>query len=132
MRKKQFGSNAERELLRKIWNVGWACIRVAGSGSTGFPAPDLVLMRDGRSILIEVKSTRNGSIYIREEQLYELNHLREISRAEVYIAAKFVGNGWYFFKLDDIMSDRRITLERAQKEGMSFREFVEKVLENSF
>ena len=44
------GSNAERQLVAKFWSKGFASIRVAGSGSSRFPCPD-VLASNGKKYL---------------------------------------------------------------------------------
>ncbi len=42
-RRKSKGSAAERELIHKFWANSWGAIRVAGSGSSQFPSPDILV-----------------------------------------------------------------------------------------
>ena len=55
---KRKGTNAERDLIKLFWSVGWAAVRVAGSGSMQFPSPDLLVGNKIRRLAIEVKTTK--------------------------------------------------------------------------
>ena len=63
------GSNAERELVSKFWKKGFASIRVAGSGSSRFPCPDILASNVTRTIAIEAKATKKDIQYFRENQI---------------------------------------------------------------
>ncbi len=39
---KSKGSRFERDLIAELWKAGLAAIRVAGSGVSTFPCPDIV------------------------------------------------------------------------------------------
>ena len=115
---KRKASSYERELQKKLWEMGFVVFRIAGSGSSSLPAADLIAVRDGKPIVIEVKTTRNGKIYIDSRQLEELKTIQE-SGIPVYVAVKFIGTktGWFIFKLRDVLENNKITLDRAEKEG---------------
>ena len=53
--KKGKGTAAENELIHRFWENEWVCVRVAGSGSTKYPAPDLLASNGHRKIVMEVK-----------------------------------------------------------------------------
>ena len=46
MKNKVKGSNAERELILDLFNKGWAVSRVAGSGCSTLPTPDIIALKN--------------------------------------------------------------------------------------
>ena len=121
---KRRASSYERELQKKLWEMGFVVFRIAGSGSSPLPAADLIAIRDGKPIVIEVKTTRNGQIYLNRGQLEELKIIQE-NGIPVYIAVKFIGSktGWFLFELDKVLKNNKITLERAENEGHALEIF---------
>ena len=65
MSTKSRGSNAERDLIHKFWGEGWAALRAAGSGSSQFPAPDIIASNNVRKLAIEVKLTTELKKYFK-------------------------------------------------------------------
>ncbi|MBR9679084.1 MAG: hypothetical protein GON13_02345, partial [Nanoarchaeota archaeon] len=59
---KSKGSIYERELLRMFFDSGFSGVRVAGSGCSSMPSPDLVIGRDGGVLAVEVKATVNDFV----------------------------------------------------------------------
>ena len=53
MSRKSKGINAERSLIHKFWAHNWAAIRVAGSGSSKYPSPDVLAGNNLRKLAIE-------------------------------------------------------------------------------
>ena len=53
---KKKGINAERELIHMFWAEKWAAIRVAGSGSSKYPSPDILAGNNLRKLAIECKA----------------------------------------------------------------------------
>ena len=92
------GANAERELLKILWEKGYAVCRAAGSGKNALPMPDLIVMGKGRSIVLEAKAWRNNNLTILDCQMQELYKWEEIARAEVYVAWRYPNRGWLFIK----------------------------------
>ncbi len=92
---KRKGSNVEREILRKIWEFGFVALRVAGSGSSSFPACDLIAKIGKELFVIEVKYSSSEVVRIREEQLEELQELGKRFNAIPLIVVKFKGKGIY-------------------------------------
>jgi len=124
MRKRK-AANYERDLQKKLWDYGFACFRIAGSGSSPLPATDLLAFKNKKVYAIEVKTTRNGIIYLDREQLRELEVIKEAG-IEVYIAVKFIGSkkGWMLIELDKVLKDNKLTIERLEKEGIKLEDFV--------
>jgi holliday junction resolvase Hjr len=88
---KSKGINAERDLVHRFWEIGWACVRVAGSGSSKYPSPDLLAGNNIRKFVIETKTTSgNFSIFLRK-QFSELIDFAGRFGAESWVAIKFKG-----------------------------------------
>lgn len=121
--KKRYGSNYERELQRKLWDNGFVCIRVAGSGSSTYPAPDLIVIKNGKTSIIEVKSTKNNIIYLDYNQIRQLKIIGS-EGVNVFIAVKFVGRSWYFIKLEDLGESNKIDYNEISKNGYTFEDFM--------
>ena len=77
MNQKAKGTNAERELVHRFWGKGWPCVRVAGSGCSRYPSPDLLAGNRERMVAIECKATKENSKYFPKE---EIRLLRELFR----------------------------------------------------
>ncbi len=100
---KRKGTNAERELMHKLWNQGFAVVRAAGSGSTTLPNPDLFASFEGKNYAIECKCTKNKFIRIRREQLENLKIFSRRAGAKPIIAVKFINNGWRFYEANKLV-----------------------------
>ena len=60
MSRKSKGINAERELIHLFWKTNsWTAVRIAGSGSSKYPCPDILAANISRKIAIEAKSTKD-------------------------------------------------------------------------
>jgi len=94
---KRKGSNYERELLEMFHSTGFNGLRAAGSGSSRFPSPDLLVGRNGEVFAIEVKATSKEFVYVSEGQLSELLQFSQNLNATPLICVKFIGKGWRFF-----------------------------------
>src|SRR3989344_4913219 len=102
MSRKSKGINAERELIHKFWQQGWAATRVAGSGSSRYPSPDIIAGRGDKKIAIECKSSKEKYKYITKEELIQLKAFSEIFGAEPWIAVRFNNTPWYFIKTENL------------------------------
>ncbi len=127
---KKKGSRIERELFHMFWEEkNWAAIKVAGSGSTTLPAPDLIVGNGSRVLAIECKSGK-GRRDIRSEQIEELKLFSKVFGAEPWLGIRFDNKPWSFLKLDDIgktsgknyFVDEKIVL----KKGIEFNELIGK------
>jgi len=129
MSRKQKGIGAERELLHMFWKHGWACIRVAGSGSSHYPSPDLVAGNKTRKLVIECKSTKNQIKYLSQEEIAQLKEFAVKFGAEPWIGVRFNILKWYFLSLDDLKTDRQmfaVSLTLAKAKGLLFEELIGK------
>ncbi len=132
MSSKSKGANAERELFHMFWNNNLACLRVAGSGSTTLPAPDLLVGGAGRVMAIECKAIKSGIKYLKEQQLNELQVFAKAFGAEPWVAIRFNRQGWRFLPITELGKSKggtaSISLEHAQKKGLTFEQFIGKGL----
>lgn len=134
MNLKAKGSNAERELIHLFWEAGFAAMRAAGSGSTSFPSPDILVGNTQRRFGIECKATKANKQYLNKIQIEELNKFCRTFGAEPWIAVRFdktsknPDQGWYFLTLEDLKETEGnnfvITSESAQARGLLFEELV--------
>jgi Holliday junction resolvase len=123
------GSKAERELLHKFWNNEWACVRVAGSGSTSFPAPDLLASNGSVKIALECKAIKQNNRYLAEEEVSQLRLFSQKFGAEPWLAIKFNHKPWYFLRLEDLNKTNKkwsISLNLAEQKGIKFEHFLKR------
>jgi len=123
------GIQAERELLHKFWESGWASIRVAGSGNTSFPAPDLLAGNGEKSIALECKTFKRNHKYLELEEISQLKLFSQKFGAEPWLAIKFNRQPWYLLKIEDLNKTNKkwgVSLALAQKKGLNFENFLKK------
>jgi len=128
MSTKSRGTNAERDLVRKFWETGWAAMRAAGSGSMQYPSPDLLVGKNGRRLAVECKLTTGSKKYLPLSEISHLNYFAKTFGAEVWIAIKFSRVPWYFFTPEDLeLTGKSLAanLELAERKGLTFEELIE-------
>jgi len=126
-RRKSKGSAAERELIHKFWAVGWAAVRAAGSGSSQFPSPDILVGTIGRKIALEIKVTKDKKKYFTGEEIDNLVYFSEKFGAEAMVAIKFDRKGTYFVPISSLTKTPAsyvISLEEAIEKGKNFEELL--------
>jgi len=111
LRNRRIGFAHERELAVKLWKKGFAVIRAPASGSKTRRVmyPDIVAIRRGYVLAIEVKTTHeNKPIYIPCHQVEKLREFIKRSGGEGFIAVKIIGSGeWRFIRIDDLIMTRK-------------------------
>lgn len=103
------GANFERELVAKFWGHDWASMRAAGSGTTPFPVPDVIGIRDNKIIIVECKTTKKDRLSLKKDIL-SLKRFSDICKAKAYIAIKFYKKEPRFFDLDKLLSKGNYTI----------------------
>ena len=125
---KQKGANAERELIELFWNAGWAAHRIAGSGSSRFPSPDIIAGNYRKKLAIECTSTKANNQYITREQAEGLENFSKTFGAEPWIGVRFNHEEWYFMPLKEIkLTENKnlvIKLNEAKLLGITFSDLV--------
>jgi Holliday junction resolvase len=121
------GSRTERELIALFWKQGWGCTRVAGSGSTPLPSPDILVGKPGRVLAIECKSGKTVR-YVEKDQIDELNEFSKRFGADALIGVRFDRKGWYFLRSEQMKITNRgayaVSLKLAQEVGLTFEELI--------
>lgn len=128
MNRKAKGSNAERELVKMFWDSGWAAIRVAGSGSSRFPNPDVLAGNRIRRVAVECKTVHDAKKYLSEADISQIKEFSEKFGAEPWIAVRFDSQQWYFMGLEELANTKDknfvVSLELARHSGLLFSEFI--------
>jgi len=122
---KEKGTGAERELVHKFWAAGWGAIRVAGSGSIKYPAPDIIAGDGIRRLVIECKYVGEEQVYLTKKEVYELKLFSEKLSAEPWIGVRFKNNQWLFVGLGELEETPKnyvISKKIASLRGLSFEE----------
>ncbi len=115
---KKRGCDLERELVKLFWDIGWAAIRVAGSGSSHFPSPDLLVSNGSRVIALECKSTCQQSKHVRKQEIEQLVIFAQRFGAEPWVGLRFNHQKWSFFPIKQIKS-LNIKKKDIQSSGVS-------------
>ena len=125
--RKAKGTKGERELVKFFNNSGWACIRIAGSGSSRYPSPDILAGNAIRRLAIECKVTKDKKKYIPKQEIAQLEIFSRKFGAESWIGVKFSGEKWYFIMLEDLKDtgvSLSISLELAKLRGLTAEELI--------
>ncbi|MBI2665503.1 Holliday junction resolvase [Candidatus Woesearchaeota archaeon] len=127
MNRKAKGTRGERELVHFFNENGWACIRVAGSGSSRYPSPDVLAANAIRRLAIECKVTKDAKKYFDESELEQLRIFSSKFGAESWLGVKFGGEDWYFLMVEDLEKTGNlfaVSLELAKRRGLSKDELI--------
>ncbi len=127
-RRKSKGSAAERALIHQFWALGWAAMRVAGSGSSQFPSPDLLVGNGKRYIALEVKATKDKKKYFPEQEIVGLEFFSSKFGAEPWVFIKFDRLDSFFVRTSDLTRTSAsfvASLELCQEKGLTFERFIE-------
>jgi len=126
------GFQAERDLVKLLWRLGFAVIRAPASGSKIKRAvyPDVVAIHKGKVLVFEVKRRSElSTIYIPKEQVEKLKIFSERAGGEAFIAIKVPGRDWIFIELRDIeeLNDKfRISKEVLNK-GLTIHDLIKRM-----
>ncbi|MFH1211611.1 MAG: Holliday junction resolvase Hjc [Candidatus Woesearchaeota archaeon] len=125
---KQKGSNAERDVIKLFWNTGeWVAHRMAGSGSSQYPSPDIIAGNGVRFLAIEVKITSENARYFPKKEIEELKFFSQKFGSEAWIAIKFFRKEWSFLNIEDLReTDNSFVAESedAERKGLSFEQLT--------
>lgn len=104
--RRRAGFSHERDLVKRLWDYGFAVMRAPASGSKARRVlyPDVVAIYNGKVLAIEAKTYRKGKyIYVRKDQYEKLVEFAKRSGGTAYIAVKRVGSGeWHFIPISEL------------------------------
>ena len=129
------GIRAERDLVHKFWDAGFAVLRSpASGGGTTLPRPDLIAgsVTQDKFLVLEIKTVRKDTLYINEEQIKGLTEFGNRIGFEAFIGVKFKNRrkGFFFLKSPDQLekvknsNNYKITFAMASSKGLSFGELI--------
>lgn len=125
---KRKGTRGERELFHLFWNNNWGAVRIAGSGSTPLPAPDLLANNQNRYLAIECKVFKNNIKYFSPEEIDQLLTFSKKFNSEPWIAIKFDYMGWHFLQPKTLTKTKNgiysISKDLAIKKGLKFNQLI--------
>jgi len=133
MSRKSKGINAERELVHMFWAQNIPCIRVAGSGSSKYPCPDIILGTPKKKICIECKTSKSKTLYLTKEEISQLNTFSKEFGIDAYIAIKFNKEPWRFYTQSSLKKSDKfyvVSLEQGKKDWLCFQDMVDLILHN--
>lgn len=119
------GFQKERDLVRKLWEMGFATIRAPASGAKARKTyqPDIIAAKDNKIFVIEVKTRRSSdTVYIDQYQVQKVEEWvkRAGTNARGFIAVYFDRKqGWRFVPITSAARTEsggvKITKEDAEK-----------------
>ena len=112
------GANAERELIHLLYDRGFAVVRVAGSGKTSLPCPDIVALAPKVKLAFECKAWDKGSLSLAKPKIAEMRTWEENTGMTTMIAWRLSREGWYFIYLDELGEQAKsftVTAKRARE-----------------
>ena len=128
MGRKQKGMNAERDLVHKFWATGsWVAHRIAGSGSSKYPSPDIIASNIRRKLALECKSSKSTNVYVPHEEIDALTLFAKMFGAEAWVAVRFARQDWFFLSIEDLNKTKTnyvISIELARQKGLLFEELT--------
>lgn len=130
MNTKAKGSNGERELVKFFNENGWSAIRSAGSGSSRYPAPDVLAGNASRRVAIECKVTKDQKKYFQSDEIEQLKTFSSMFGAESWVGIKFGSEPWYFLMLEDLQNTGNnwvASLNLAKRKGLTSPELIGKL-----
>jgi holliday junction resolvase Hjr len=127
MKNKSKGSNAERELLFMLFNRGFAVSRVAGSGCSTLPTPDIIAVKNKLTIAIECKTKKGEYLNIKETQINELKTWEKMAGCKSYVAWRVSKENWYFVEINDLKKTNKaysIKKKEILEKGKNLNDFI--------
>jgi Holliday junction resolvase len=122
---KKRGYDAERELVKKLREVGFKALRIPVSAPSNEPLPDVFAIKGDTILACEVKS-QNRYTYYKRKQVAKLHEFLDIHRIYpkrfAVLAAKFKYKGWVF-DIAERPGDYSLRVGR----GISFRDLLKRV-----
>ncbi|WP_202319291.1 Holliday junction resolvase Hjc [Archaeoglobus neptunius] len=128
---KNKGTRFERDLIAQLWKEGFAAIRVAGSGVSPFPCPDIVAGNGKLFLAIEVKMRSNLPLYLSEDEIRQLEMFSESFGAKPYIALKLPRKKWKFFTIQMLEKTEKSFKvdEELYHHGLDIEEVAERTIQ---
>jgi Holliday junction resolvase len=126
---KRDATRFENDLANLLWSRGYAVVRGPSSGSAARKRfqPDLIAVKKGVVLVIEVKKGREGKpLYVPPHQVEGLRELEKRSGGRAIIAVKIPWIGWRFHFLSELHETKggRARIDRPES-GMRLSDLEE-------
>jgi len=121
------GANAERELMHLFFEAGFSVVRIAGSGTSPLPAPDIIAIKQGRIIAVECKARKANHLAISVGQIAELRSWAKRAGSEAFVGWKIPRKGWFFLKPGQMNNSGKffiISQKNAMEKGKSLEQVI--------
>jgi len=102
LKRKKKGIACERELVHKLWDLGFGAVRIAGSGCTKTPSADIVAGRAGKVYTIECKSSKSENYYLDKSVVEQLLEFSRRFDSTPLIGIRFKNQEWAFLKIEHL------------------------------
>lgn len=122
------GARAERELLGKLYDIGYSVSRSAGSGVNSM-SPDIIAIKNGKCLSFECKAWERNRLSIDRESYQKLFVWQSNTQFPTYIAWRMNGKGWFFVKLDEL-KDGEKDYSITRKKALEINRLVEAIISN--
>ncbi len=119
MQKYLKGARSERELLNRLYSMGYSVMRSAGSGVNSL-GPDIIAMKDGVCLAFECKAWEKSRLSLDPEGYAKLAEWERNTRSYTYVAWRMNVRGWFFIRLDELKAgekDYSITKKKTLEIG---------------
>ncbi len=129
MSKYRKGATAERELIHLLFKAGFSVARVAGSGSSTLPCPDLLAFSKKKKIAFESKAWNASYLNISKEQMESTQEWADNAGIDFFIGWKMNRKGWFFLKKNHFKKNKKnysISVIEAQKKGLPLNVIIGK------
>jgi len=127
LKKYNKGATAERELIHRLYNNGFSVARVAGSGSSTLPCPDLLAFNSKKKFAFECKAHNSKYLNISHEQIDSMQDWANNAKIDFFVGWKIPRKGWLFLKKPNFKKNKKnysISLTDAKKKGLSFNVLI--------
>ncbi|MBT3721697.1 Holliday junction resolvase [archaeon] len=127
MNRKAKGTRGERELVKFFNENDWSSIRVAGSGSSKYPSPDILAGNAIRRLAIECKVTKDKNKYFTKSEIEQLTFFSNNFGCESWVGVKFPNDPWYFLMIEDLeekCASFAISIGLARLRGLTPEELI--------
>lgn len=123
------GANAERELMHLFFERGFSVVRIAGSGTSPLPAPDIIALKRGRIVAVECKARKAMNLAVSVGQIGELLDWAGRAGAEAFVGWKIPRKGWFFLKPEQMCNTGKF-FTINQMDAMGNAKSLESVIGN--
>jgi len=113
--------------MHLFFKQGFSVVRIAGSGTSPLPAPDIIAIRKGRIIAVECKARKTKNLAVSVGQVGELLDWAKKAGAEPLIGWKIPRKGWFFLKPGQLHNTGKfftINQKNAMEKGISLEKAI--------